>query len=32
MLSNYYSSITNKYDIKSANVNELIPKVGNENK
>ena len=30
MLSNYCSSITNKYDIKIAGVNKLLPNLGNK--
>ena len=30
MLSNYCSSIANKYDIKSDGVNKLVPNLGNK--
>ena len=32
MLSNYFSSIANKYDIKIGSVNRLVPNLGNINK
>ena len=32
MLSNYCSSIANKYGIKIGGVRELVPNLGNENK
>ena len=32
VLSNYCSSIANKYDIKIGGVNRLIPNLGNKNK
>ena len=32
MLSNYYSSITNKNDVKTGGVNKLVPNLGNKSK
>ena len=32
MLSNYCSSIANKYDINTGGVNKLVPNVGNKSK
>ena len=32
MLSNYFSSITNKNDIKTGGVNKLVPNLGNKSK
>ena len=32
MLSNYFSNIANKYNIKIGGVNKLVPNLGDKNK